>query len=207
MPETPQPLEPTDAASIDTSSVTFEWTSVDAASNYELQIAPSPEFGDLLFEGRVGDLTAFTYSGLSPDAGALHWRVRAFADEAWSDFSEPAAFEVEDWSSDDEDEWRETVPAEQIDDGPASTEEGVETSVGPVLMVFTLAVTVAVIGVLIVLFNQNSGATSAVQTAPMDTTSIDRYDVVDEESGVYQIPIDSAMQKVIREQQARGDSL
>src|SRR6056297_2208436 len=98
MPETPTPLSPDEGTEIDDPSVAFEWSGVDDATNYELQLASTADFEDSVFEGRVGDTTSFTYGGLPAQEGVeLYWRVRARVSGEWTDYGEVASFVVSDW--------------------------------------------------------------------------------------------------------------
>jgi hypothetical protein len=210
----PELQHPDNEATVEEASVTFRWTNVPEASNYELQIARDPDFENQLFEGRIGAESSFTFSGLPPQEGiTLHWRVRAKRGEAWGPFSNPRRFTVADW--------RPEPPAFDgggDEEGPAAPVQEKSQSRGePILLVATIAVSVLAL-VLATLYFQNLNLTTAgsasaegeANASSTDTTQavdvpINEYEV-DEERGVYRIPIDSAMKYVAEEAQQRADT-
>ena len=200
MPETPAPLSPEEGAEIDDPSVAFEWSGVDDATNYELQLASTADFEDPVFEGRVGDTTTFTYGGLPAQEGVeLHWRVRARVDGEWMDYGDVASFAVSDWQP-----AQPQVAQAQTDD-PAPAAEATESNAAPILMAGVVLITGLAIGVLYLAPGTSTPAspTSTASPPAPDTSDVElrRYEVLDEEAGVYRIPIDSAMKQVV---QSRG---
>lgn len=90
----PTPTAPTDTT-VDAAAASFSWTLVPEATAYWLQVASSPDFEELHFDGAVGESTTLTLADvLPPDASTLYWRVRAGREDAWGPFSEPRSFSV-----------------------------------------------------------------------------------------------------------------
>lgn len=196
----PSPLTPPAGAEVDEPSVAFEWTSVEGADNYQLQLADDRTFASTLFDGRVGDTTRFTYSGLPPQEGVtVHWRVRARVDGTWEDYGDVASFEVIDWRPSPP-----AVTSAESSDVDPPVAEGTQSGNEPVAIVFTVATLVCAVGLLMIVLNRSSSdamtsdALSATPTS--DTTQLDEYGVVDAEEGVYRIPIDVAITRLVEEQ-------
>jgi hypothetical protein len=71
----PTLLAPAEASTI-SGQPTFQWSSVEAARNYRLQVAQDPSFGTTL-EDTVTDSTSYTPTQTYPADTVLYWRVRA----------------------------------------------------------------------------------------------------------------------------------
>lgn len=202
----PHPKSPPPGAHVDDPAVTFSWQGPDKASNYELQIARDSRFDDLLFEGRVGEEDAFTFNGLPAQEGiTLYWRVRAEVAGEWTDYSSSSDFTVVDWRAD-------PVPFEQ-DESPSGrtpVTEGTQSRSGPILVMVAVAISIGVI-IVTAYTMQGVGAEVAEDPAPADTAAaeevdLNEYGVVDEEAGVYRIPIDQAINLVVQERRGSLDT-
>ena len=71
----PAPLAPANGALVELQP-TFQWTSVEGARRYRVQIADDPTFGSLI-DDVVTDSTAYTSNTSYPADTILYWRVRA----------------------------------------------------------------------------------------------------------------------------------
>lgn len=83
--EAPQPLAPRDGALVGVAAVPFEWSAVEDAGEYVLQIARDAAFEDVILTLSVGETTAATLHH-TLDAWAdedLHWRVRGARSGEW----------------------------------------------------------------------------------------------------------------------------
>lgn len=95
----PLPQAPIDGEPADASALTFEWTPVEGAAGYRLQVAPSDAFGEVLIDLPLAATDALTVYGLLPPGTAYYWRVRARVGDEERPWSRPAAFHA---ASDDE---------------------------------------------------------------------------------------------------------
>ncbi len=77
-PSVPALLAPLNDAPVDGSAVSLDWTEVEGAGEYHLQVASDADFNDLWFDTLVVKSTSVTVYQLFPQNGAtLFWRVRA----------------------------------------------------------------------------------------------------------------------------------
>lgn len=197
----PEPIQPAEGQVVDEPSATFEWERVEGADNYQLQIAKDRGFEALVFDGRVGSSSRFTYSGLPPQEGfTLYWRVRAHTDGAWTDFGTIGTFVLADWRPE------QPALAQRDADAPvAGSETGDSSRAEPILVMFTLAVTIVAIGLSIVYMQNSVSLTSgedtpATETVEGDTSDLDISEPVPNEDGeTFKIPIEDAMRQVVRE--------
>lgn len=200
----PSPRTPPTGGEVNEPSVAFEWTSVEGADNYQLQLSDDRTFASTMFDGRVGKTTRFTYSGLPPQEGVtVHWRVRARVDGTWGDYGDVASFEVIDWRPS-----QPAVPEAESSRPDTPVAEDAQSSHEPVAIVFTIATLVCAVGLLVIFLNRSpSDATTSdapSATPPADTSQLDEYGVVDAEDGVYRIPIDVAITRLVDEQAGNG---
>lgn len=198
----PEPIQPAEGQAVDEPSVTFEWERVEGADNYQLQIAKDRAFEALVFDGRVGSSSRFTYSGLPPQEGfTLYWRVRAHTQSGtWTDFGTVGTFVLADWRPE------QPALAESDADAPvAGSQTGDSSRAEPILVMFTIAVTIVAIGLSIV-YMQNMVSLTAnedpetTETAESDAGDLDISEPVPNEDGeTFRIPIEDAMRQVVRE--------
>jgi hypothetical protein len=204
-----QPLFPDDGAEINELTVTLRWEAAEGADNYQIQIARDPDFDDIVFEGRVGDTTEFSVSGLPPQEGVrLYWHVRPAVDGDWEAFGPVASFLLVDWTP----EQPPLESAEAPEDDPEAdvrpATEATQSLGAPALLATMVVIAFAGVAALYILVGGGGAdpdpAATASTPAP-DTSNADlrEYRLVDEETGVYRIPIDSAMKDVV---QSRGGS-
>jgi hypothetical protein len=200
----PDPIRPAEGQSVDEPSVTFEWERVKHADNYQLQIAKDRDFTELIFDARVGSSSAFTYSGLPPQEGfTLYWRVRAHLreQETWTNFGTVGTFVLADWRPD-----QPALANAQDTSAPvADADVGDSSRAEPLLITFSIVVTVVAVG-LAIIYMQDGGLfpdadeTDVVETADADTVSLDLEQPVPNEDGeTFRISIDDAMRQVVRE--------
>jgi len=209
MPTGLQPLHPDDGAEINELTVTLRWEAAEGADNYEIQIARDPDFDGVVFEGRVGDTTEFSVSGLPPQEGVrLHWHVRPKIDGDWKEYGDVSSFILADWKPSqpalDPDAESEAQSPRDADTVPAA--DASQSLGAPALLTTMVVITFAgVVGLFVVMNEPNRDtAPPASTSAPAPDTSdadLREYRLVDEETGVYRIPIDSAMKDVV---QSRG---
>lgn len=85
VPSTPNLFEPVDNWTVEGGTQMFEWEGVANAFQYQIQVAETPQFGDILHDNIVTE----TSSGLSgfQSLHTYYWRVRAFGNDCWSDWS------------------------------------------------------------------------------------------------------------------------
>lgn len=200
----PAPISPAEGAEVDEPSVTFQWEQVSEATNYEIQLARSRDFENIVFEGRVGSSNKFTYSGLPPQEGIeLHWRVRAKVGDDWTDFGPVGSFVIVDW--------RPAQPAlEQASGSARAPVEGASSSSAePILVTSTIVITVVAIALAIIYVSEveteASGDQAAAPTTQEEEVNINEY-VVNREEGDFRIPIDSAMKRVVQQRGGSWDS-
>lgn len=95
-PRVPQPTHPTDGAPVDGRSATFEWASLPGADGYEVQVAPTPNFEEIVANVPVRTTTMLTiYAMLPEDGSPFYWRVRGVRQNgSLTDWSDPATFEA-----------------------------------------------------------------------------------------------------------------
>jgi hypothetical protein len=193
----PDPISPAAGATVDEPSVTFEWERVPEAETYQVQIAKDRTFDDIVFDGRVGASSRFTYSGLPPQEGvSLYWRVRAYLPTGeWTDYGTVGTFVLADWRPDQpslragEDAG---APAAETDTGESSTSE-------PMLLVFSLIITIVSVGLGIIYVQDGTvdDATTTTATAE-DSVNLKVEEPIPNEDGeTYQISIDRAMELVV----------
>jgi hypothetical protein len=194
----PLPHTPTDGAEVETASVPFEWTPVAGATNYELEIAADPDFEEVLFDGRVGEDTHFTFSGLPPHEGlTIYWRVRAEVDGTWGAYGPAGHFALHDWRAEpvfDDD-------AEPDGVQPVTTEDSASRIVA-VFMILTIAVSVGTLAALFLSLQDWEGgliptadsAVEEVQGYDPDASGVPPSDYEELEDGRWQIPIERAIE-------------
>ena len=199
----PVPRAPDDGTRVEDPSVRFAWTSVEGATNYALALARDADFEDTLFEGRVGPAETFTFSGLPSQGGTpLFWRVQAEVDGAWTGYGPTASFTVADWRPD---------PLEADAGPPASAEDG-QTRSEATFMILAVALTiVSIAGVFFYVSDLSLGPLSGAPPEDVVGQQLDAsgqapsaYEELDEEAGVWQIPIDSAMAIEARRRPGQG---
>jgi len=197
----PEPIQPAEGQVVDEPSATFVWERVEGADNYQLQIAKDRRFEALVFDGRVGSSSRFTYSGLPPQEGfTLYWRVRAHTDGGWTDFGTIGTFVLADWRPE------QPAPARRGAEAPvAGSETGDSSQAEPILVMFTIAVTIVAVGLSIVYMQNSVSLTSSEDTTTTEGVESDANDldisepVPNEDGETFQIPIEDAMRQVVRE--------
>lgn len=193
----PDPISPAAGATVDEPSVTFEWEHVSEAETYQVQIAKDRAFDDIVFDGRVGASSRFTYSGLPPQEGvSLYWRVRAYLPSGeWTEYGTVGTFVLADWRPDQPGlRSREDggAPAVEADTGESSTSE-------PMALVFALVITIVTVG-LGIIYVQDGTVDEATTTADTEEDSVSlkvEEPIPNEDGETFQISIDRAMELVV----------
>jgi hypothetical protein len=73
----PSLLAPANGAVVGVHQPTFQWTPVQGARKYRLQVSADPTFGTSLLDDVETDSTAYTSNTTYPPDATLYWRVRA----------------------------------------------------------------------------------------------------------------------------------
>lgn len=86
IPNSPTLVYPDDGATDMGSSITFEWTPVDGATHYWLNVNTDPAFGKTtrFFYADVGAVTSKTVYGFPNTGTTYYWRVQAGNSYVWS---------------------------------------------------------------------------------------------------------------------------
>lgn len=87
----PSTLTPSCGGSIKPGDVLFQWSSVDSAKKYQLQIYREYGYYDLAFDSQFTD----TYCYIQLNSGTeeyLSWRVRAYISSGWEEWSDKCFF-------------------------------------------------------------------------------------------------------------------
>jgi len=196
-PRVPAPIGPAEGATVDEPSVTFEWEHVSDAETYQLQIAKDRSFDEIVFDGRVGSSSRFTYSGLPPQEGlTLYWRVRAYLpDEDWTPYGTIGTFVLADWRPDQPD----VADATGVEPAADASSSG-SSSTGPMAVVFSIIVTVVAVGMGIIYMQAGTETDDGgMSEAVTDTTDLYPEEPVPNEDGeTYRISIDRAMDIVVQ---------
>ncbi|HHP7239490.1 hypothetical protein [Longibacter sp.] len=92
--DTPVPAHPTEKAPVDGHSATFEWTPMPTTTGYEVEIAPTTDFDELVVNVPVRDTNVLTLYAMLPENGATFaWRVRGVRpDGSLTEWSSAASF-------------------------------------------------------------------------------------------------------------------
>ncbi|MCB0717676.1 MAG: hypothetical protein KDD65_04480 [Bacteroidetes bacterium] len=92
MSQAPSPVSPVNSTA-DGSAISFSWSTVPNAADYEISVAGTTDFGADAVTVRTGATNTLTLYQLFPEDGrTLHWRVRALSAGQWTEWSGPARF-------------------------------------------------------------------------------------------------------------------
>lgn len=201
----PSPIRPAPGAPVVGSAAEFSWTDVPGATAYRLEVADGEAFQDVVTAVDAGDSTFVTLFEMLPEDGSTYfWRVRGRRDGAWLPWSAPTSFRA----STDTD-----VQAFTAEEEAAARAQAAETSTGVVvpyqieestrrttityltIMLFSALILFASLAMIVDALNETTEA-PAVTAETSDTPRA--YDVLDAETGRYQIPIDEAIERVAR---------
>ena len=85
-PPSPTLSSPVDGATLNGTSITFQWQASAGATEYALLVSTNPNFPQYnVFFGRsIGNVNQYTLSGFPDDGTVYYWGVRAGNGEAWS---------------------------------------------------------------------------------------------------------------------------
>lgn len=100
IPSSPSLVAPTDAATVDTSNVTFNWTlSLPEVTHYWLELDTTSQFNTPFIDSIIVS-TEYTYDQLEAYK-TYYWRVKAKNQRCWGEFSDVNSFNVVFLSVDD----------------------------------------------------------------------------------------------------------
>jgi hypothetical protein len=85
IPDPPSLSSPSDGTQLTTTDVTFQWSAVSNATDYEIQISSDPLFNDVIEDYTTGGSTSFVWT--FDAGGTYYWRVASINDAGESDFS------------------------------------------------------------------------------------------------------------------------
>jgi hypothetical protein len=92
VPPSPMPIAPPDDAAGVGVPVIVDWEDVEGATRYRLQIAQSSAFDDAAMDVDVERLESDYFTSAVTAGVEYFWRVQAFVDCGWSDWSSPRSF-------------------------------------------------------------------------------------------------------------------
>lgn len=90
----PQPEQPTEDAPVDGHSADFEWAPLPGATGYEVEVAPTDDFEEIVANVPVRGTNVLTLYAMLPENGTrFFWRVRGVErNGSLTEWSAPAAF-------------------------------------------------------------------------------------------------------------------
>jgi hypothetical protein len=231
VPLSPVLLSPREALVVDGASVTFEWEPVEGAEAYLLQVVADPSFEEIVYEEHAGAATSVTVKDtFETDGRTYYWRVLAKNEAGWSHGENVESFV----SATADVAARHIVAPDLIEpggplaqlvkaDAPSavlSGEEAVEVEgvdVGPLVKAaLTLALLIVVAVVVVfqwtnlevqrvrVEATRDSGYPALREYEAASASKLTQYAVVDAAAGVYRIPIDRAIERVVAERMREG---
>ena len=195
----PTLVAPIGGADVDEAAPTLQWEAAPGADGYDVQVARERGFNQLLFDERLENETSLVLEGLPEQEGVtLFWRVRGRQGGEAGSFSEAERFRMADWVA-------EPAPA------AVETEEaGRQSRRDWTLIIGAVVVSFLAIAIPFLLFtdidlgasyDDAAGEPDSAAAAGAPDINVDSYGVVGD--GAYSIPIDSAMNAMLRE---RGGS-
>lgn len=243
-PGAPVLLFPQEEAVVDARGLRLVWEKVDEATAYYVEVSADPEFNAIVFEKNVGDVNNIALEEVLPgDDSTFYWRVFAGNEHGWSHGENIESFISaegehlkEQYASPDIDE--EFGPAARLFRGAAvemaadvSDSEAVQRAEAELgvahegveakqIMGFVLAVAIALIVIVVIMFTYASVVTQEArrsvgarsqyfelnETRRAAEEQLMNYEVIDEEAGRYRIPIDRAMELMVQESQNGGST-
>jgi len=210
LPSVPHLQTPIDDAPVDGSAAIFAWETVPGALDYRLQIAADADFEQPVCTIETGETTALTLYEMLPENGAAHyWRVQAKTSAGWQDWSQPASFKAATTQTAAAYQ-RKQLPSVELGSGAAPSADPEANAPYRVsyttrmasLIFFTIMIASFVLLLLVLQarslarLNASDAIVTSTSTGAALPTS---YQLVDSTSRTYQIPIDSAMQAIVRE--------
>lgn len=208
-PSVPRLKTPVEHAPVDGTAVFFAWEAVPGALDYRLQVAGDDAFQKLLCVIETGETTVLTlYELLPEDDSVYYWRVQAKTPTGWQDWSPPASFKAS--TAQKAKAYQEQqLPSVEVGrmtrsaDPEANAPYRVSyTSQRASALFFSIMLVSFVVLLLLLqarslarLNTPDDQVMHAEDNSPLPTS----YQMVDSTSRTYQIPIDSAMQAVVRD--------
>lgn len=200
-PQPPVMVSPQPGDAVNPRAVPFRWEAAERATGYELQIARDEAFTEIIFDVNLSEVLSFTADVLRTGVN-YYWRIRAHDERQWGPYSAPQPF----LTSGDKVEAIPERTAEEI----GVENEGIQA--GAILtFMFVMAIIIG-IAVTIVFNLTNLVAQDVYDTAATEMTypearearagaaaQLNQYEVLDQEQGVYQIPVDRAMELMLNE--------
>jgi hypothetical protein len=210
LPSVPRPQTPIDDAPVDGSAAIFAWETVPGALDYRLQIAADADFEEPVCSIETGETTALTLYELLPENGSTHyWRVQAKTAAGWQDWSQPATFKAATAQAAAAHQ-RQQLPSVVLGSGtgPSTDPEAnapyrVSYTTRLASLVFFTIMIASFVLLLLVLQARSLARLDASDNMVTNTNTgaalPTSYQMLDSTSRTYQIPIDSAMQAIVRE--------
>ncbi len=231
----PALLAPKNGEVLDGRSVRFEWEPEPEATSYLLEVATDAGFEDVVLEQEISGRSSLTVSNVfSTDDTLYYWRVLAANEAGWSNGDKVESFIA---AAPDAPLLHAGSPDESFGplaglargsiaeaageltgEGKYKAEQvrlGVEhdrVEAGQIVGIM-LAVAVAVITAVIILFQWTSIRSEAARQAAVQTVQyrelrevnaaatrkLTQYELIDPEAGIYRIPIERAMDLMVNE--------
>jgi len=93
-PSSPILDQPEEGASVETTAINFSWQAVSGANSYQLDVSRSSDFalGSMIYSADLGNVTSKSVS-VEFTQGTYYWRVRAYNQTGWSNWSGVRSFE------------------------------------------------------------------------------------------------------------------
>lgn len=210
LPSVPRPQTPIDDAPVDGSAAIFAWETVPGALDYRLQIAADADFEEPVCSVETGETTALTLYEMLPEDGSTHyWRVQAKTAAGWQDWSQPASFKAATAQAAAAHQ-RQQLPSVELDSGAAPSTDPeanapyrVSYTTRRASLVFFTIMILSFVALLLLLQARSLARLDAsedlVTRTDTDAALPTNYQMIDSTSRTYQIPIDSAMQAIVRE--------
>ena len=213
LPSVPHPQTPIDDAPVDGSAAIFAWETVPGALDYRLQIATDADFEEPICSVETGETTALTLYEMLPEDGSTHyWRVQAKTAAGWQDWSQPATFKAATAQTAAAHQ-RQQLPSVELGSGAAPSTDPeanapyrVSYTTRRASLVFFTIMILSFVALLLLLQARSlarlDGSEDIVTRTDTDAALPTNYQMVDSTSRTYQIPIDSAMQAIVRDANA-----
>lgn len=210
LPAVPRLQTPIDNAPVDGSAAIFAWETVPGALDYRLQIAADDDFEEPVCSVETGETTALTLYEMLPEDGSAHyWRVQAKTPKGWQDWSQPASFKASTAQAAAAYQ-RQQLPSVEVGgaagrsaDPEANAPYRVSYTTRMASVVFFTIMIASFVVLLLVLQARSLARLDASQDRVTSTNTgaalPTSYQMIDSTSRTYQIPIDSAMQAIVRE--------
>ncbi|MHB0946250.1 MAG: SUMF1/EgtB/PvdO family nonheme iron enzyme, partial [Sedimentisphaerales bacterium] len=93
IPLPPTLSSPSNASTVNGTTIAFRWNSSVGANNYYLQVATDSSFNNTVFDDEIGNYVGTDISGFSNDGTRFYWHVKAGNSAGWSGYSSTRYFD------------------------------------------------------------------------------------------------------------------